>query len=169
MTESKTNVRVKNVFGQCYFNNGKSLISPTEKYEIDYDRKFYLFNVIPIGAVRMTQSDKWKTNANHVDPKKRQRESVRQYFEFKTAIRTQAEQMNYVLSEVLDIVFLVPMPFTWSEKKKVKYNKTKVNKRPDLDNYIKAFIDALSIEDGFVWKIQAEKRYAFNGSILVYA
>ena len=42
-------------------------------------------------------------------------------------------------------------------------------KRPDLDNLVKAFMDALSVEDGYVWKITAEKRYSFNGSILVYA
>jgi Holliday junction resolvase RusA-like endonuclease len=77
--------------------------------------------------------------------------------------------MNFELPQVLDIVFLIPMPFTWSEKKKVKHNKTKVMKRPDLDNLVKAFMDALSVEDGYVWKITAEKRYSFNGSILVYA
>jgi Holliday junction resolvase RusA-like endonuclease len=60
------------------------------------------------------------------------------------------------------------MPFTWSEKKKVRHNKKPVETRPDIDNYVKAFMDGLEVEDGFVWKVIAEKRYAFKGSILVY-
>jgi len=160
---------IKYSFGKCHFNNGKSLITEVEKYEIDYDKRFYLFDVVPLGAVRMSQSDKWKTNPNHLDPKKRQRAVVTEYFNYKNKVKAQAIEMNFELPQVLDIVFLIPMPFTWSEKKKVRNNKTKVLKRPDIDNLVKAFMDALSVEDGYVWKIQAEKRYAYNGSILVYA
>ena len=164
--------RIKNSFGTCYINAPQIIdvenTVATTQYEIDYDRKFYIFNVIPMGAVRMTQSDKWKLNPNHVDPKKRQREVVSRYFEFKNQIKLQAEQMNYKLGEILEIIFLVPMPFTWSEKKKVKHNKLPVKTRPDIDNYVKSFMDALENEDGFVWNIKAQKRYAFKGSILVY-
>ena len=159
---------VKHSFGQCYLNNGNVLISEVEKYEIDYSRRFYLFDVVPMGAVRMTQSDRWKTNPNHTDLKKRQRSVVTEYFDFKNKIKAQANEMNFQLPQVLDIVFLIPMPFTWSEKKKVRNNKTKVLKRPDIDNLVKAFMDALSVEDGYVWRITAEKRYSFKGSILVY-
>jgi Holliday junction resolvase RusA-like endonuclease len=122
-----------------------------------------------MGAVRMTQSDRWKTNPRHVDPNKRQREVVTQYFEYKNKVLEQAREMKFELPEVLEIVFCVPMPFTWSEKKKVRNNKLPVKKRPDIDNYVKAFMDAMSNEDGNVWKIISEKRYAYRGSILVYA
>ena len=159
---------VKHSFGQCYLNNGNVLTTEVEKYEIDYSRRFYLFDVVPMGAVRMTQSDRWKTNPNHTDLKKRQRSVVTEYFDFKNKIKAQANEMNFQLPQVLDIVFLIPMPFTWSEKKKVRNNKTKVLKRPDIDNLVKAFMDALSVEDGYVWRITAEKRYSFKGSILVY-
>jgi Holliday junction resolvase RusA-like endonuclease len=160
---------IKHSFGQCHFNNGISLITEVDKYEIDYSKRFYLFDVVPMGAVRMTQSDRWKLNPDHVDPKKRQRTAVTEYFAFKNKIKAQAEEMNFELPQVLRIVFLIPMPFTWSEKKKVNNNKTKVLKRPDIDNLVKSFMDALSVEDGYVWKVEAEKRYSFNGSILVYA
>jgi Holliday junction resolvase RusA-like endonuclease len=60
------------------------------------------------------------------------------------------------------------MPATWSEKKKAQMNKQPVKTRPDLDNYVKAFMDSMSSEDGFVWKINAEKRYAYRGSVIVY-
>lgn len=173
--QDKINNRVKISFGTCFVNEIKTHSEETRKalethseYQIDYSRKFYLFDVIPMGAVRMTQSDKWKTNPNHIDPNKRQREVVTKYFDFKDKIREQAKSMKFKLSGVLEIVFLVPMPFTWSEKKKVRHNKKPVETRPDIDNYVKAFMDALESEDGFVWKTIAEKRYAFKGSILVY-
>lgn len=167
----KINNRIKVSFGTSYINSPeKTLEKPTAQtdYEIDYDRKFWLFDVIPVGAVRMTQSDKWKTNPNHSDPKKRQREAVQKYFEYKDKVREQAQLMKFHLQGVLEIVFLVPMPFTWSEKKKVRHNRKPVETRPDIDNYVKAFMDALETEDGFVWKVIAEKRYSYKGSILVY-
>lgn len=171
---NRTN-RVKESFGACHINTPRNQLeidsNPTRielEYEIDYARKFFLFDVVPIGAVRMTQSDKWKTNPNHTDPQKRQREAVARYFDFKNKVRQQAHKMNYKMSGILEIVFLVPMPNSWSEKKKSRHNKHPVITRPDIDNYIKSFMDALEIEDGFVWKVIAEKRHAFKGSILVY-
>lgn len=161
--------RVKSSFGKCCFHQAQNMIIDESDYEIDYSRTFYLFDVIPMGAVRMSQSDKWKTNPNHVDPKKREREAVTRYRHFKNVIRKQAEEMKFELKGVLEIVFLVPMPSTWSEKKKQRENKKPVKTRPDTDNYVKAFMDALSKEDGYVWKINSQKRYAFKGSILVYA
>jgi Holliday junction resolvase RusA-like endonuclease len=76
--------------------------------------------------------------------------------------------MKYVQENTLEIVFLVPMPNSWSKKKKEKENRMPVKTRPDIDNYVKAFLDALLVEDGHIWKIIAEKRYAFKGSIIVY-
>lgn len=175
MTETKhsnINSRVKKSFGLCHVNLPNETYIETEKsveYEIDYKRKFYLFDIVPMGAVRMTQSDRWKTDPNHKDPNKRQREVVARYFNFKSVLLLQSKQMNFELTDKLDIVFLVPMPASWSEKKKSRENKQPVRSKPDLDNYVKAFMDALSVEDGFVWKMTAEKRYAYRGSILVYA
>ncbi len=161
--------RRKNSFGQCYFHQAETPSVAEDVYEIDYSRTFYLFDVVPMGAVRMSQSDKWKTNPNHFDPKKREREAVTRYRYFKSVIRNQANEMKFELKGVLEVVFLVPMPSTWSEKKKQRENKKPVKTRPDIDNYVKAFMDAIAAEDGYVWKINAEKRYAFKGSILVYA
>ena len=138
---------LKKSFGVCYFNNGIESVINEQKYEVEVERRYYLFDVVPMGAVRMTQSDRWKTNPRHVDPNKRQREVVTQYFEYKNKVLEQAREMKFELPEVLEIVFCVPMPFTWSEKKKVRNNKLPVKKRPDIDNYVKAFMDAMSNED----------------------
>ena len=91
-----------------------------QKYKVENDRKCYIFDVVPMGAVRMTQSDKWKTNPNHLDPRKRQRGAVQRYFAFKTLLQLQANQMSYQLGETLDAVYIIPMPKSWSNKKKEK-------------------------------------------------
>lgn len=161
--------RIKNSFGQFHIHEGNPIEINEEKYKIDYSRKFYLFDIIPTSAPRMSQSDKWKTNPNHQDPKKRQREVVTKYFAFKDNLRWQAKQMNYEFKNYLDIVFIVPIPNSFSEKKKERLNGTPVKTKPDIDNYVKAFMDSLKSEDGDVWFIKAIKVYGFKGSILVYA
>jgi len=161
-------VRIKNSFGKCHIHEGEIICFSEEKYEIDYKRKFYLFDVIPMGAVRMTKSDKWKTNPNHLDPKKRQRKEVVQYFAFKTLIKLQANQMNYELKDTIDAVYLIPMPNSWSEKKKQRMNGLPCKVKPDTDNITKAVKDALKEQDSEVWYEKTEKRWAFKGSILIY-
>lgn len=161
--------RVKNSFGQCHVHEGSILELSEEKYQVDYSRKFYLFDIIPMGAPRMTQSDKWKTNPNHTDPNKRQREIITKYFKFKDTLRWQSKSMGYEFSNHLDVVFIVPIPDSFSEKKKQRLNGTPVKTKPDIDNYVKAFMDSLKLEDGDVWYIKAIKVYGFKGSILVYA
>ena len=154
--------------GKTWSNTQPETPPPETKFELNYSRKILIFDVVPVGAVRMTQSDKWKINPNHPDPKKRQRVEVAKYFQFKDMVRQQASQMNYKMGDTLEVIFCVPMPLSWSEKKKQRMNKLPVKTRPDVDNYVKAFMDTLTKEDGNVWLIKAEKRHAFQGSIIVY-
>lgn len=160
--------RVKSTCGKYIYNSGTKTEINFIKYEIDYTRDFYLFDIIPMGAVRMTKSDTWKLNPNHADPKKRQRKSVTKYFEFKNNIKFQAEKMNIEIKDTLDIVFVVPIPDSFSDKKKAQLNATPCKKRPDIDNYVKAFLDALKKEDGDVWNIKAIKVYGFKGAIILF-
>ena len=154
--------------GKTYFND-RPIAPPDEShFELDHSRRIYVFDITPMGAVRMSQSDRWKTNPNHADPNKRQRVEVSRYFHFKDLVRSQAKAMNFVQGCTLEIVFCVPMPTSWSKKKREAMNKLPVKTRPDIDNYVKAFLDAMLIEDGHIWSIKAEKRYAFFGSIIVY-
>ncbi len=160
--------RIKSSFGECYVNPGACEPPTAEKYVINYERKFFIFDVIPMGAVRMTQSDRWKTNPNHPDPAKRQRKEVTQYFAFKNTIVYQAKQMNYEMKDYFDAVYLIPMPNSWSEKKKERMNGFPCKVKPDTDNITKAIKDALKKSDSEVWYEKAEKRWAYKGSIIVY-
>lgn len=143
--------------GKCFSNQLEKQPIDESDFQLDYSKRMYIFDCVPMGAVRQTQADKWKN-----------RPEVVRYRNFKQTLKLQANQMKFEFSESLNLVFCVPMPTSWSEKKRQLMNKKPVKTRPDLDNYIKGFMDALLEEDGFIWKITAEKRYSFQGSIIVY-
>lgn len=163
MTERK-----KSSFGNCHYNKGGKIEIKNDKFVLDQSREFYLFDIIPMGAVRMTKSDTWKLNPNHIDPKKRQRKCVEKYFHFKNTLRIQAIQMGFFLGKHLEAVYFIPMPDSWSNKKKEKMNGMAHESKPDTDNITKGVKDALKKDDSDVWWEKAEKRWAFKGSIIIY-
>ena len=103
-------------------------------------------NVPPCSKPRMTRADKWK-----------KRPSVVKFFAFRDAIK-QSSVQNIAL-ESFDIEFHIPMPKSWSKKKKELHNGTPHKQRPDLDNYIKAWCDSVFEEDSVVWRFKASKRW----------
>ena len=160
--------RVQNSYGTYHHNKGISNPISEEKFVLDKAREFYLFDLIPFGAVRMTKRDTIFTNPNHPDPKKRQREAVTKYFAFKNALSAQALMMGYELKKTLDIVFIVPLPESYSNIKKKKLIGMPCKKKPDIDNYVKAVLDTLKKEDGDVWLLSAIKIYGYLGSVIIF-
>jgi len=124
-------------------------------------------NVVPMGAVRMSKSDTWKTDPNHPNVLKRQRDVVRRYFEYKNCVTKECNENNYMLGETLNVVFYLPMPKSWSEKKKRAHQFAPHKSKPDLDNLVKAVMDALKKQDSDVYQLTAEKRYDYNGYIVI--
>lgn len=124
-------------------------------------------DVLPMGAVRMTKSDTWKTDPNHPNILKRQRDVVRRYFEYKNKVTSSCNNVGYSMGETLNVVFYLPMPKSWSEKKKRNLQFTPHKSKPDLDNLIKALMDSLKKQDSDVYQITAEKRYDYEGSIVI--
>ena len=159
---------MKKTIGSSGTNKGKQSVIEEKVIQIDLTRKCHIIDVLPIGAVRMTKSDRWKTNPNHHDERKRQRPAVTRYFEFKNKVVSECNKVGFELKNNLDVVFFLPMPESWSLKKKEKMNGMPHKSRPDIDNIVKGFMDALKEQDGDVWIIKAEKRYAHKGSILIY-
>jgi Holliday junction resolvase RusA-like endonuclease len=60
------------------------------------------------------------------------------------------------------------MPNSWSEKKKQTMNGMPCEVKPDTDNITKAIKDTLRKNDSDIWYEKAEKRWAFNGSIIIF-
>lgn len=111
-----------------------------------------MYPIVPVAKPRMTRSDKWK-----------QRDCVMKYRAFKDECKLR----NLEVSEQSDLTFVVPMPKSWSLKKKERMNGQPHQQRPDIDNYIKALFDAVCEEDSHIWHIKAKKIWGEDGLILV--
>lgn len=113
-----------------------------------------LYPIIPVGKPRMTQRDKWA-----------RRPAVLRYREFCDAVRAAGIQMP---DEGARITFLLPMPKSWSKAKRERMNLSAHRAKPDLDNLLKALMDACLEDDAGVWNVgRIQKLWAAEGGIIV--
>jgi len=154
----------------CTKDSNYDLNSLKEYLSENYNIKLikHVFFVNPKAAPRMTQSDKWKTNPFHVDESKRQRKTVAEYFAFKNEFIKQCEEQCYDLTEILDIIFVVPIAESKSQKKRKEMMFTKHQIKPDRDNYLKAVQDSFTGDDGFVYDGRTLKIWGEIGLILIF-
>lgn len=128
-----------------------------------------VFNIDPIGAPRMTQSDKWKIDPLNSDPKKRQRKPITQYFKFKRDITHQSAIYGFKMPEnAIHVIFIIPMPHSWPDKKKNQMVNSPHQQKPDFDNLIKCVCDSLMDEDKIVWDVRITKYWGRSGKIAIY-
>ena len=102
----------------------------------------------------MTRRDVWA-----------KRSVVIRYREYCDELRRQAG--TWELPEAFSAKFIIPMPSSWSKKKKLQMVATPHQQRPDADNLCKALMDALLKEDSQVWKLEIEKIWGEEGMILI--
>ena len=106
--------------------------------------------VVPIGKPRMTQRDKWLRPP---------RKCVQKYWEYKSEVQRVWEDRP-LPTQFLDIDFFLPMPKSWNKQKKADLLGTFHDQKPDLDNLVKAFMDALIPEDKKIASLQTNKFWA---------
>jgi Holliday junction resolvase RusA-like endonuclease len=110
-----------------------------------------IYPITPCPKPRMTQRDKWlKCDA------------TRRYWAFCEQVKLYRVELTY---SGADVTFRLPMPNSWSKKRKDINHGTAHQQRPDLDNLIKALCDAIYQNDACVWEITARKIWADEGSI----
>ena len=63
--------------------------------------------------------------------------------------------------------FHIPMPMSWSKKKKALMLGKPHQQRPDTDNICKGVMDSLLEEDCKVWHLEAKKYWAEEGHMLI--
>lgn len=160
--------RKQDPIGKYFVNKGTVNILDKDNFKLDFTRTFYVFSCVPIGKPRMTRSDKWKTNPLHPDPKKRKRPAVQKYHEWQNLVRFQANDIGYSLEDTLELIAFLPMPDSWSKKKKKEFNGKVCGSKPDWDNVGKAWCDTFSKNDEVIWKGSVEQRWAYLGSIIIY-
>lgn len=100
----------------------------------------FVFDLVPVGKPRQTQRDKWM-----------KRPAVMRYRAYADEIRRQARRLGFEFPKRGIVVeFVLPMPASWSAKKKAAMDGQPHEQKPDLDNLIKAMKDALMEEDSAV-------------------
>ena len=105
----------------------------------------------------MTSSDRWK-----------KRPAVLRYRDYCDQLRLLCEKEKYQIKNPLSLVFVLPMPKSWSKKKKKFMNSKPHTSRPDLDNLIKAFQDALAEEDSHIHTYsKMHKMWGYDGKIII--
>ena len=112
-----------------------------------------IIDVVPVAKPRMTQRDRWK-----------QRPSVLAYRAYADALRL---AHPHALPDVIELVFYLPMPRSWSARKRGSMLNQPHRVKPDLDNLVKGFLDVLHPRDQEVWRYTAEKRWGERGRVEV--
>jgi Holliday junction resolvase RusA-like endonuclease len=113
--------------------------------------------IVPMPKPRMTRSDRWK-----------QRPVVMRYWAFKDELQLLAREKDFVLGAAFEVTFYLPMPDSWSKKKKQQMNGQKHQQKPDLDNCEKALMDCLAPEsDAYIWAKVSKKVWAYDGAIAI--
>lgn len=111
--------------------------------------KFY--PVVPVAKPRQTQSDRWK-----------KRPVVMRYRAFCDDLRAR----NCTFPESgSHVVFHMPMPASWSKKKRSEMLGQPHQQKPDVDNLAKALLDAVLDDDSGVWDMRTTKRWSEIGYI----
>tara|TARA_B110000503_G_C7149523_1_gene414493 strand:- start:1335 stop:1628 length:294 start_codon:yes stop_codon:yes gene_type:complete len=86
------------------------------------------------------------------------------YRAFKDELRVALEDTPFP-DDVLIVLFGIPMPNSWSKKKKEKMWTTAHQAKPDVDNLLKALMDAVMIEDQSIHTVFAQKVWSEEGYI----
>lgn len=119
--------------------------------------KVFQFDVTPVAAVRQVRSDAWK-----------KRPAVLRYRAFRDALRLEATRLGFEMpASGYHLTFLLPMPNSWSDKKKRALCGQPHQQRPDKDNLEKAFLDALCESDCHVWDGRVTKAWWIKGAIQI--
>jgi Holliday junction resolvase RusA-like endonuclease len=101
-----------------------------------------IHRITPMGKPRMTQADKWH-----------KRKVTSAYWRFKM----ECQLIKISVPDMCDIKFYIPMPKSWSKKKRSEMNYKPHQQKPDIDNLVKAVLDAVLEDDSHVHTVHASK------------
>ena len=106
-----------------------------------------ILNIDIMAKPRMTRRDKFPPP----------RPCVKKYWKFKDELIACAEKEGFVLGDKVYMEFHLPMPKSWSKKKKAQMSGEFHMSKPDLDNMIKSVGDCLKKDDQTIHEIIAKK------------
>lgn len=112
-----------------------------------------IYKIIPHTKPRMTISDKWK-----------KRKCVQDYWAYKDDVNKlgiKVPESNY------HVTFVLPMPKSWSKKKRSEMDGKPHQQTPDKDNLEKGLLDAIFENDAHIWDGRVTKRWGKEGLIII--
>lgn len=110
------------------------------------------YDITPVAKPRMTRRDKWE-----------KRSAVLRYRAFADEVRLKIKSIPVPYH----VVFVIPMPKSWTAKRKNEMAGQPHEQKPDKDNLEKALLDALFPDDSGVWDGRVTKLWGEAGRICV--
>ncbi|WP_158785394.1 RusA family crossover junction endodeoxyribonuclease [Pantoea sp. BAV 3049] len=110
-----------------------------------------VYDICPLPKPRMTQRDRWA-----------KRPAVLRYRAFCDEVRLRGMTLPQFGCHV---TFVLPMPDSWSKKKRAEYIGRPHQQKPDADNLLKALMDAIYDDDCAVWDVRVTKLWGEGGRI----
>lgn len=122
-----------------------------------------ILNITPQTHVRATQGDsiffripREKLRA----PGLKRLMRLEKYNQYKIDLLAEAKAKRFVLPPVgASITFFIPVPPSWSKKKKKMHHGRFHQSKPDIDNLQKALLDSLMKEDKEIAHLEVSKRW----------
>lgn len=122
-------------------------------------------NLTPRSHLRTTQGDRiyFRIPREKLRPEGLKRlERIEKYNNYKINLLAAAKKKRFTIPPSgLCLTFYFPTPKSWSKKKQTAHHGMLMQSRPDIDNIIKGFFDALVSEDKHIANITATKRWAY--------
>ncbi|MBK0000313.1 MULTISPECIES: RusA family crossover junction endodeoxyribonuclease [Erwiniaceae] len=112
-----------------------------------------VYDICPLPKPRMTQRDRWA-----------KRPVVLRYRAYCDEVRLKRLQLPV---SGCHVTFVLPMPASWSKKKRSASIGQPHQQKPDVDNLMKALMDALFADDSSVWDFRVSKIWGETGSIRI--
>jgi len=116
-----------------------------------------IIDITPVPYKRQTVSDKWKTGS-------KKRPELARYHAFRDELRAKWGAGGF--PERVSLTFCMAIP----TGKKAEYRERigrPHEQTPDLDNLVKAVLDALCKSDAHIYEIHAIKRWEEKGCIII--
>jgi Holliday junction resolvase RusA-like endonuclease len=111
------------------------------------------YDIIPVPKPRMSRQDAWL-----------RRPSVTRYWNFKAHCKL----LDLKLPEgAFHVHFVLPMPDSWSKKKRSSMALRPHKQKPDIDNLTKAIFDALFEDDCHISDCRTSKWWGEEGCIII--
>lgn len=114
---------------------------------------YRIYDITPMGKPRQTQRDRWA-----------KRPAVLRYRAFCDEVRLRGVDLPQGGAHV---TFVLPMPASWTKRKRAEMDGQSHQQKPDWDNLAKALCDAIYDDDSGIHDIRVSKIWGETGQIIV--